>query len=114
MSQKFITMLHELKVGNKHALRKWTEILEAEWVDNDFKVAPGYFELKNFSTALSHEINQPLTFIKIIFEATIRDINNESINSRELATDCNEALEQIQRITIFLDRLRSLGKNHSK
>ena len=34
-------------------------------------------------------------------------------NAVGIATDCNEALEQIQRITIFLDRLRSLGKNRS-
>lgn len=102
-------MLHELKVGNDRALQKWINILEAEWADDEFKAAPDSSDFKNFSTALSHEINQPLTFIKIALKTTIQDIRNGSLDTAELVSDCNEALKQIQRITIFLNKLRNIS-----
>ena len=67
--------------------------------------------LGEIATGIAHEINQPLSFIKIMFEATLRDIRKESLEIRELSDDCRESLKQISRITSIINHLRTFGRS---
>jgi signal transduction histidine kinase len=65
------------------------------------------------STGVAHEINQPLTFIKIIFESILRDLENKCLSHEELTADSQESLQQIQRISVIIDHLRTFGRADS-
>ncbi len=69
--------------------------------------------LGQIATGIAHEINQPLTFIKIALESTARDVENQSLNIPELLEDINESQKQIRRITLIIDHLRTFGRNSS-
>ncbi|VAW34045.1 hypothetical protein MNBD_DELTA03-1631 [hydrothermal vent metagenome] len=69
--------------------------------------------LGQIATGIAHEINQPLTFIKIALESTARDIENQTLNFDELLEDINESQKQIRRITLIIDHLRTFGRNNS-
>ncbi len=69
--------------------------------------------LGQIATGIAHEINQPLTFIKIALESTGRDIENQALNLDELLEDINESQKQIRRITLIIDHLRTFGRNGS-
>ena len=68
--------------------------------------------LGQISTGIAHEINQPLTYIKISLEATARDIKNHSLNELELQRDLQESLKQINRISLIIDHLRTFGRSN--
>ena len=38
--------------------------------------------LGEIATGIAHEINQPLSFIKIVYECTLRDLNNANLDLR--------------------------------
>ncbi len=65
--------------------------------------------LGQISTGIAHEINQPLSYIQIIFEATIRDIKNNCLQMDELMDDAKESLRQVSRITAIISHLRTFG-----
>ncbi len=69
--------------------------------------------LGQIATGIAHEINQPLTFIKIALESTARDIENQALSITELLEDINESQKQIRRITLIIDHLRTFGRNSS-
>ncbi|MFW8599874.1 ATP-binding protein [Desulfobacterota bacterium M19] len=69
--------------------------------------------LGQIATGIAHEINQPLTFIKIALESTARDVENQALNITELLEDINESQKQIRRITLIIDHLRTFGRNGS-
>ncbi len=69
--------------------------------------------LGQIATGIAHEINQPLTFIKIALESTGRDIENQALNLDELLEDISESQKQIRRITLIIDHLRTFGRNGS-
>ncbi len=69
--------------------------------------------LGQIATGIAHEINQPLTFIKIALESTARDVENQALNITELLEDINESQKQIRRITQIIDHLRTFGRNGS-
>ena len=62
------------------------------------------------STGLAHEINQPLSYIKIIYESTLRDLEENRLDPAELREDFQEALRQVNRITLLTDHLRTFGR----
>ncbi len=66
--------------------------------------------LGKIATGVAHEINQPLSFIKIVYESTLRDIGNRRLDQDEITENFKEALRQVNRITQITDHLRSFGR----
>jgi len=67
--------------------------------------------LGEIATGVAHEINQPLSFIKIIFEATLKDLKDGRLELEELKEDSRESLKQISRITSIINHLRTFGRS---
>lgn len=69
--------------------------------------------LGQIATGMAHEINQPLTYIKIVLESTARDLTEHNLNEEELQKDLQESQHQISRITDIIDHLRTFGSNNN-
>ena len=67
--------------------------------------------LGEIATGIAHEINQPLSYIKIILESTIKDIEAAKVDRRELAEEFNESLRQIGKISSIISHLRTFGRS---
>jgi PAS domain S-box-containing protein len=67
--------------------------------------------LGEIATGVAHEINQPLSYIKIILESTLNDIENEKLDRAELSGDFNESLRQVGKITNIISHLRTFGRS---
>jgi len=66
--------------------------------------------LGEIATGVAHEINQPLSYIKVVYESSLRDIEQKQIDTEELESDFTEALRQVARITHIIDHLRIFGR----
>ena len=62
------------------------------------------------ATGIAHEINQPLSYVKMVFESFMRDLEEGNHDLAELERDCEESLKQIRRITIIINHLRIFGR----
>lgn len=69
--------------------------------------------LGEIATGIAHEINQPLTYISIILQATERDIRKGKLNLDELLDEMKESSRQVQRITKIISHLRTFGRADS-
>jgi len=69
--------------------------------------------LGEIATGIAHEINQPLTYISIILQATERDITKGKVNLDELLDEMKESSRQVQRITKIISHLRTFGRADS-
>ena len=70
--------------------------------------------LGEIATGIAHELNQPLSYIKVVYEAAIDDLEKGQLNQEELQEDFPEALRQVARITRIIDHLRIFGRSNSK
>ena len=66
--------------------------------------------LGEIATGIAHEINQPLTYIQIILQATVRDITKGVLDLDELAAEMLESTRQVERITTIINHLRTFGR----
>jgi PAS domain S-box-containing protein len=66
--------------------------------------------LGEIATGVAHEINQPLSFIKIILESSLHDMADNKMNREELSGDFNESLRQVNKITNIISHLRNYGR----
>ncbi|MHB1349512.1 MAG: PAS domain-containing sensor histidine kinase [Desulfobulbaceae bacterium] len=66
--------------------------------------------LGRIATAVAHEINQPLSYIKIAYESALRDLNEMRFNPTESRECFQEALRQVGRISTITDHLRNFGR----
>ena len=67
--------------------------------------------LGEIATGVAHEINQPLSYIKIILESTLYDIEKEELDREELSGDFKESLRQVGKITNIISHLRTFGRS---
>ena len=67
--------------------------------------------LGEIATGVAHEINQPLSYIKIILESTLHDLENEKLDKAELSGDFNESLRQVGKISNIISHLRTFGRS---
>jgi signal transduction histidine kinase len=67
--------------------------------------------LGEIATGVAHEINQPLSYIKIILESTLNDLASDKVDSAELNDDFQESLRQVGKITHIIDHLRTFGRS---
>jgi C4-dicarboxylate-specific signal transduction histidine kinase len=67
--------------------------------------------LGEIATGVAHEINQPLSYIKIILESTLNDLANKQLDTKELDEDFHESLRQIGKITKIISHLRTFGRS---
>ncbi len=63
------------------------------------------------ATGIVHELNQPLTYIQIMLQATARDIGRKRLKIKDLEIDVAEARNQVYRITKITDHLRTFGRS---
>ncbi|MBW2466888.1 MAG: PAS domain S-box protein [Deltaproteobacteria bacterium] len=64
------------------------------------------------ATGIAHEINQPLTFIKIAYQATLRDLENDRFEDEKTRHNFRDALRQVERIALITDHLRNFGRKN--
>jgi len=67
--------------------------------------------LGEIATGIAHEINQPLSFIKTIFEVTLRDISENRLDISELSDDFDESLRQTGKISKIISHLQTFGRS---
>jgi len=65
------------------------------------------------AAGVAHEINQPLTYIRAIFECTLHDLEQQNVDPTELAKECREAVNQVNRISRIINHLRLFGRAHT-
>ncbi len=92
--------LHKNKVAEEK--RRQAEILML----SQAKLA----SLGEMATGIAHEINQPLSFIRIMLQAVKRDVADGSFVMEEFLGDVDEALGQIGRISTIIDHMRTFGR----
>jgi len=66
--------------------------------------------LGQIATGVAHEINQPLSFIKVIYESTLQDLEADRLDREEMVVDFREALRQVERIAGLTNHLRNFGR----
>ena len=66
--------------------------------------------LGKIATGVAHEINQPLSYIRIAYESVLRDLEAQRLDPVEAGETLREALRQVSRITSITDHLRSFGR----
>lgn len=95
-------------------VRDITETVEAEKKRQELEVrALGQSKLASLgkiATSVAHEINQPLSYIKIAEESLLRDLENQQLDLEETKGYCRESLRQVDRITAITEHLRSFGR----
>jgi PAS domain S-box-containing protein len=67
--------------------------------------------LGEIATGIAHEINQPLSYIKIILQSTLNDISKEKLDTEELTDDFQESLRQVGKISNIISHLRTFGRS---
>ena len=67
--------------------------------------------LGEIATGIAHEINQPLSYINIILQSTLGDIETEKLDKAELSADFTESLRQIKKISKIISHLRTFGRS---
>ena len=70
--------------------------------------------LGEIATGIAHEINQPLSYIRVIYESTLNDFELDQVDKDELKTDFTEALRQVRRITHIINHLRTFGHSNNQ
>jgi len=66
--------------------------------------------LGQMATGVSHEINQPLSYIKIMMQAAKKELKEGRFDLKEFAGDLDEILAQIKRIEIITRHLKIFGR----
>ena len=66
--------------------------------------------LGEIATGIAHEINQPLSYIKIILQSTLDDLSKEKLDTEELTEDFQESLRQVTKISNIISHLRTFGR----
>jgi len=66
--------------------------------------------LGEIATGIAHEINQPLTYIKIILQSALNDFSKEELDTEELTGDFEESLRQVSKISDIISHLRTFGR----
>ena len=98
--------LKEEKRKQKETEEKKRKELEVRALTQD-KLA----SLGEIATGIAHEINQPLSFIKIIMQSTLNDLSKNALNFEELTDDFQETLRQVEKISSIISHLRTFGRS---
>jgi PAS domain S-box-containing protein len=67
--------------------------------------------LGEIATGVAHEINQPLSYIKMIMQATLRDLSENALDLEVLTDDFQESLRQVGKISNIISHLRTFGRS---
>jgi C4-dicarboxylate-specific signal transduction histidine kinase len=118
LARSFAELVHQMNDANQNLRQEIVLNKEMEKERQNMQVkALSHAKLASLgemATGIAHEINQPLSFLKIVYEAGLRDIAAKRVNMVEMADDFNEALYQIGRISTIIDHLRIYGHKDSQ
>jgi PAS domain S-box-containing protein len=67
--------------------------------------------LGEIATGIAHEINQPLSYIKIILQSTLSDVSKDQLDTEELTEDFQESIRQVGKISNIISHLRTFGRS---
>jgi PAS domain S-box-containing protein len=102
-------------IGRIGVARDITERIQAQKKHKEMKIKAltqdKLASLGEIATGIAHEINQPLSYIKIILESTLSELAMEEVNSQVLSEDFNESLRQIGKISNIISHLRTFGRS---
>jgi PAS domain S-box-containing protein len=96
-------------VTKRKQMEKYRQELEVKALHQSKMAALG-----QIAAGVAHEVNQPLSYIKIIYESTLNDIELNQLDHDELKADFREALRQVNRITQIINHLRTFGRDDQK
>ena len=66
--------------------------------------------LGKIASSVAHEINQPLSYLKIVHETILMDIKTNRLHPEEVKNYSLESLRQIDRISFITNHLRTYGR----
>ena len=111
---KYSESVFEGKPALEIIIRDITEKVKAEQEKEEMKIKAlsqsKLASIGEIATGVAHEVNQPLTYIKMAFQASLRDIENEQFNLKDTTVKYREALKQIEKISTITEHLRSFGR----
>lgn len=96
-------------VTRRRGAERYRQELEVKALNQSKMAALG-----EIATGIAHEINQPLSYIKVIYESTLNDFELDRVDKNELKADFTEALRQVRRITHIINHLRTFGHSNNR
>ena len=104
------TELHQANLQLRNEIRE-RKLLEEERRRLEMKALSHakLASLGEIATGIAHEINQPLSYIRIVYESIMEDLGRGQLNLDELAEDSREALLQVNRIIFIIRHLQTFG-----
>ncbi|MBC8317811.1 MAG: PAS domain-containing protein [Desulfobulbaceae bacterium] len=87
--------------------------IEREKLQNKVLAQSKFASLGQLATGVAHEINQPLTFIKLMLENRLFEIKKKQVSLSELENDSRESLNQVNKITKIIGHLRIFGRDEN-
>lgn len=66
--------------------------------------------LGKIATGVAHEVNQPLSYIRIAYESALRDLEEQRFDPEQIRESFQEGLRQVGRITMITEHLRNFGR----
>lgn len=107
-----ITERHQLEEQYQEALV--AKEIEAVQREADYRMLQQakLAALGELATSVAHEVNNPLTFLKSVFQLWKEDLDEEDQmpEPEEFARDLRDGLTQVQRISEIVDHLRTFGR----
>ncbi len=107
-------LFFEGKPATEVIVRNITEKVQAELEKNELEIKAlsqsKLAAIGEIATGVAHEMNQPLTYIKIVYQSALLDLENDKRDLKAMKSKFKEALRQVERITAVTEHLRSFGR----
>ncbi len=69
--------------------------------------------LGTLSATMAHELNQPLTVLKLLIQQTQRALKSDNIDKKQIAENINDCLVQTENASVIVDRFRNYARKSS-
>jgi PAS domain S-box-containing protein len=69
--------------------------------------------LGTLSATMTHELNQPLTVLKLLLQQSQRHLKSEKIDKNQITENINDCLKETENASVILDRFRNFARKSS-